>query len=321
MSESPSSVVTCPHCSVELNIPAGSDLAQLKCPQCQGFLEGAEVKPPENAGPLPPHLQKDAGPSPMAPPPGPTSGFNIELDEADQRAIRSPKQGFGKLGMIASAISLGLLTLLAVASLIVRFVFPDWFAPEVAVDSVNVKVIRGEYKSPASWAPAPGKSLRVGGLKVKVERIEVGPILAKGGTQEIITSDDQNMLQVYISLENESDEPFDYTSWYGNEFVVGEKTVSAKLTNQAGDLYSMLVFDDVAGIYGHVPRAVIHGKETLQDSIVFEIPAGKLEGDGPWKLELPQAAFGFSGSLGFELQEDLVKRESVLQPSPLQGGN
>ncbi len=321
MSESPSSVVTCPQCSVELNIPAGADLAQLKCPQCQGFLGGAEIKPAENAGPLPPHLQNAAGNAPMAPPPSRMSGFSIELDESDQRAIRTPKKGFGKLGMIASAISLGLLTLLAVASLIVRFVFPDWFTPEAVVDSVNIKVIRGEYKSPTSWAPAPGKSLRVGGLKVKVERIVVGSILAKAGTQEIITSDDPNMMQVYISLENESEEPFDYTSWYGNEFVVGDKTVSAKLTNHAGNLYSMLVFDDVAGIYGHVPRAVIHGKGTLQDSIVFEIPGGKFEGEGPWKLELPQAAFGFSGSLGFELQEDLVKRESVLGQSPLQRGN
>ncbi|MEC8300939.1 MAG: hypothetical protein VX035_04410, partial [Planctomycetota bacterium] len=85
------------------------------------------------------------------------------------------------------------------------------------------------------------------------------------------------------------------------------------------ELYSMLVFEDVAGIYGHVPRAVIRGKETLQDSIVFELPSEKFKGEGPWRLELPQAAFGFSGSLGFELPESLVIRESALGSSPMLG--
>ena len=318
MSDSPSLVVTCPHCSVELNVPAGADLSQLKCPQCQEFLDGATLAQ-SASGPIPPHLQPDAGNQPMAPPPSPKTGFQIELDESDQRSIRPPKKGLGKLGIIASTISLGLLSLLAVASLMIRFIFPDWFTPETGTDTVSVQVVRGKYEPPSSWALAPGKALRVGGLKVKVERIEIGPVLAKAGTQEIISSEDQNIMQVYISLENESEEPFDYTSWYGNEFVVGETTVSAKLTNRRQELYSMLVFEDVAGIYGHVPRAVIRGKETLQDSIVFELPSENFEGEGPWRLELPQAAFGFSGSLGFELPESLIIRESALGSSPMLG--
>ena len=318
MSDSPSLVVTCPHCSVELNVPAAADLGQLKCPQCQEFLDGA-VPIQSVSGPIPPHLHPDAGKQPMAPPPSPKPGFQLELDESDQRSIRPPQKGLGKLGIVASTISLGLFSLLVVASLMIRFIFPDWFTPETVTDTVSVQVVRGKYEPPSSWAPAPGKALRVGGLKVKVERIEIGPVLAKAGTQEIISSEDQNIMQVYISLENESEEPFDYTSWYGNEFVVGETTVSAKLTNSRQELYSMLVFEDVAGIYGHVPRAVIRGKETLQDSIVFELPSEKFEGEGPWRLELPQAAFGFSGSLGFELPESLVIRESALGSSPMLG--
>ena len=88
MSDSPSLVVTCPHCSVELNVPAAADLGQLKCPQCQEFLDGA-VPIQSVSGPIPPHLHPDAGKQPMAPPPSPKPGFQLELDESDQRSLRA----------------------------------------------------------------------------------------------------------------------------------------------------------------------------------------------------------------------------------------
>ena len=152
--------------------------------------------------------------------------------------------------------------------------------------------------------------MRVAGLRVKIERIEIGPVVAKAGNLEIVKSD-SDVIQIYLSLENEFDAPIDYVSWYGNEFQVGERTVHAQLS--AGDVaLPMLVFEDAAGIYGHTPMATIHPKATIQDSIVFDLPAGDAVRQGPWRLELPQAAFGYPASLGFELDERLVRKSSLL---------
>ena len=239
-----------------------------------------------------------------------SGGFRLQLDEQHAKGYRPRKKGSGWLGLLIGATAIMLLGTAAVAALALRLWKPEWFAPRPAVDRVSVRRITGNYARPLSWTDAATQSVRVSGLRIKVERVEIGSIIPKGdgGSVEEIA---QDVVQVYLSLENEFDAPIDYVSWYGNEFEVGERTVRAKLS--AGELdLPMIVYDDVAGIYGHLPEATIGPRETIQDSIVFELPKSGAGSAPPWNLELPQAAFGFSGSIGFRIDERLVEKGSRL---------
>ncbi|MEZ6107630.1 MAG: hypothetical protein R3B96_16310 [Pirellulaceae bacterium] len=80
--------------------------------------------------------------------------------------------------------------------------------------------------------------------------MEIGPVVAKGGDLDIVESQD-DVMQIYLSIENTFDEEINYISWYGNEFTVGDQVVLARLSLD-GKPIQMRVFEDAAGIYGHV---------------------------------------------------------------------
>lgn len=324
--------VRCPSCGSPLGIlPAG--ISAIPCPACGTLVQlnaaepapqptdgGAESNPsptPEVNAPIPPHLRPqasqggaNAGPTISVTPPRPSSGIQLSLAEDDARGFRHKPPKFKNLGLIVSFISLSLLSLAAVVSLSVRLMRPDWFAAEVQQDRIDVKYIRGRYQGPAQWTPALNKAVEVAGLKIKIERVEIGPVVAKGGDLDIVESQD-DVMQVYISIENTFDEEINYVSWYGNEFTVGSQVVIAQLTLD-GEVIPMRVFEDAAGIYGHVPQAVIRPEEVIQDSIIFDLSSAPNGRTGPWHLELPLATVGYATSIGFLIDERSLKRESVL---------
>lgn len=270
----------------------------------------------DTAAPIPPHLrpiQPGAGPTPgpsiSVTPPKP-GGIQISLADDDARGFRHKPPKFKNLGLILSGISLGLLSLAAVVSLSARMLRPDWFAAEVQQDRIDVRYVRGQYQSPTKWTPAYNKAIEVAGLKIKIERVEIGPVVAKGGDLDIVQSQD-DVMQVYISIENTFDEEINYVSWYGNEFTVGDQVVIARLS-LGEEILPMRVFEDAAGIYGHLPQAVIRPEEVIQDSIIFDLSDAPKGRTGPWKLELPLASVGYATSIGFEIDERSLKRDSVL---------
>ena len=316
MEPSDASSIACPRCGVRLRKPSPAELAQARCPACDAPLapQSQETVTWGGQSPTIPGSSPFPSPSSMVPPhhaPQGVPGISLELDERHSRGYQPRKSRFAGVGMVVSAITLMLLSSAVVVALYLRLNHPELFQPPVKQDTVGLRIIPGDYSVPTKWIDAATSSARVGGLRIKIDRIEIGPVIAKGGDLEIVESE-TDVLQIYLTLRNESEEEIDYVSWYGNEFEVGGKIVYAKLS-RGGQQLPMLVFEDAAGIYGHVPRALIRPKETVLDSLIFELGEGADSRTGPWRLELPQAAFEFQGSLGFEIDDRSLRQASPLE--------
>lgn len=266
--------------------------------------------PPAAGGSVSPHPLGGAAAGGVKPPGGLVGSTGIKLEvQEDDAPYRRRKRG---LGISAAWLVIGTTTLIALGAGVVAIMYwqrgpfeisarePDDLPSLNESDDDGDRVIR--------WIDASRSTARKSNVKVRVERIEFGEVRARNEQREVQTSQDDSFFQIFLSIESQRLNPIEYTSWYGNEFVVNGKPIVAQLSDPDGNSFPMLVFKDAFDIHGHTPNATLREKQEIRDTIVFEIPEDIDIGTvGAFRLSLPAASFGEPGVIRFEIPESMIR--------------
>lgn len=261
--------------------------------------------------------------------PKPSSGgFQLNISKDDdpisKRARRRGINGawvlaFSVFLLVASVGTLGVLYLLGIVDFKANL---GSSSDVVVIDSDDSN--SDDESKPITWVDASKFSARMAGVKVKIQRVEMGEVRARDENRLIQRSQDESFLQVFLIVQNQRRLDVKYTSWYGNQFTVRDKKVIAKMSANETP-FTMLLFSDAYDINGHTPIGDLEQSEELNDTIVFEIPEDVRIGDVEnLRLELPGAAFGETGTIHFEIPVSMIKtpddRGTLLEESQLLDG-
>ena len=160
--------------------------------------------------------------------------------------------------------------------------------------------------SGVTWTSAahePG--ITRGGIRVRVLRAEFGEVLARDARNNPITAGPGDFLKVYIQIENRTDSPVRYVSWFGNQFAAEGKQVAARLWDDTGKLYPQQRFDQHRGIQGHMPETTFAKAEFVRDVVIFAAPKSTVANpQRTFRLELPGGAVGVRDFYRFEFKVD-----------------
>jgi ribosomal protein S27E len=159
------------------------------------------------------------------------------------------------------------------------------------------------------WTDAAQRAQRLGQLEVKVVRAKYGAVRAKDLNNEVITTDDSNLLAVTVSVLNRGNRPRAYSSWYagGQQDTAGVALVP-ELWDDQGRGYALLRFDDVSSIEGQQLADEIQPHHDVQDTVVFLVPADvdrtKIKF---FRLSLPAHAIGTADFCRFEIPVSMIR--------------
>jgi hypothetical protein len=166
----------------------------------------------------------------------------------------------------------------------------------------------GGKQDSARWADATRYSQRRKPITVSVERASYGSLRAKDLNHRVITTADDNLLAVVVSVRNLGERARSFRSWYGHAFEqAGQRDVIATLNDDQGRSYSLLKFDDVTYVEGQRLADRIEPQQEVRDTVVFLIPE---EVDRSaidyFRLALPAAAVGLPGFFRFRIPVEMI---------------
>lgn len=239
------------------------------------------------------------------------SSVSITRGENDKpRHLTRKKNFMEKYGMLLSLISICLLTILVTVVGILRWQFPEWFAEDKGPPEVITIVKESKFERPSKFFTAGKSVAKVGGVRISIERVEKGAVLASTNTNQIQATEGDQYIQIHLRLKNDSDIDVDYSSWYGNLFTIGKTEVAARLFDDKNIEYPMMVFEDAKAVHGTTESAYLQKRQSAMDSIVFEIPE-EAQSRKPkyYRLELPNAAIKVPGSIGFEIPAEMLDKK------------
>ncbi len=159
------------------------------------------------------------------------------------------------------------------------------------------------------WTDASRRAQRLGYLDVKVVQAKYGAVRVKDLNNEVITTDDSNLLAVTVSVHNRSRAPCEFRSWYaGGATDQDGVELLPELVDDAGRAYDLLRFDDVSSIQGQRLADEIEPRHEVQDTVVFLIPP---ETDRSalryFHLTLPAHAIGSADFFRFEIPVGMIE--------------
>jgi hypothetical protein len=170
------------------------------------------------------------------------------------------------------------------------------------------------------WTDAATHSQRIGPVTVKVERVVYGALRAKDLNNQVITTQDTNLLGITLSVYNRGTKERVFQNWYGHAFVdANNQQQVAELLDNQQRAYSLLKFDDVSHIEGQRLMDTIRPQQTAQDTVVFLIPEETDRDDIEYfRLSLPGAAVGLQETYRFQVPVSMIvgfQAEVDVEPS------
>ena len=267
------------------------------------------------AGPLPPHLAK-SGAAPIATPSAPATNVAIGDEDRKENSLKAeytkPKGSLGVILVMMGAV----LVLIFVVSLVAVFSNnPDLLSWEetTVITTNDASPYPDAVEKEVTWTDT-SKSALIDEVRVKIERVQYGAILAKDENNVVQKSASSNYLQVYLIIENTGREgAISYKSWYGSEFEVSGQKFAATLRDDTGQTYPMMTFGDVSRIAGHVDTATLATNNTgdnqrfANDVVVYELPETLDPSSHKfYRLEMPAAAFGGRGAVRFQIPAESI---------------
>lgn len=264
---------------------------------------------PASAGPV---AEQVAGrPTPASPPSGAESEPDSEgLDEApaSHTWIWTAISTVAALVIVTSSVLLGV------------HLFREWQAKNPAADnSTGTSTFASAPPVSANfrWTNAERSALRLGRLELKVVWAKYGEVIAKDLNNEVIDTDDQNLLSINVSVLNRSDAACPFRSWYVGGFTNAEgHELLPELVDDQDVAYSLLRFEDVSSIEGQRLAAEIDARHEVRDTVVFLIPA---ESDRSriryFHLTLPAHAVGAEDYFRLEIPVSMIQGFAATEPA------
>jgi hypothetical protein len=194
--------------------------------------------------------------------------------------------------------------------------FRDWqrSSSSESAGSLSDADVRSEPVAQAAptgvfhWSDAVLHAQRLGLLEVKVVRVKYGAVRAKDLNNEVITTDDTNLLAITVSVHNRGAAVCGFRSWYSSviESADGLELLPA-LSDDAERAYSLLRFDDVSSIEGQRLATDIEPHQIVQDTVVFLVPADVDRTQIRYfRLSLPAHAIGTADYFRFEIPSGMI---------------
>lgn len=193
-------------------------------------------------------------------------------------------------------------------------------AETVSTPSAGVAAGAGGSDS-VTWSDASRASQRFNTITAKVRRVFYGSIRVKNTRQEVITTDDDNLLAVTVSVHNRGSRARTFRSWYAHAFADAQgHELLATLTDDQGRSYSLLKFDDVSYVEGQRLTDQVEPKQSVQDTVVFLIPEDVDRSTiAYFRLMLPAAAVGVADFFRFQIPVEMVEHFEEPEPEATNG--
>ena len=215
-------------------------------------------------------------------------------------------------GMIWTVITVVACLLVVVTSVPVGIHFVrtrQQSAPTAAEPEPDPPAVSPAETSQFRWTNAAHRVQRLGRLEVKVVRARYGAVRARDVNNEVITTDDSNLLAITVRVRNRGVQPHPFCSWYAGS--VGDAEGAAllpQLQDDAGRAYDLVRFDDVSSIEGQQLADEIAPRDNVQDTVVFLVPADvDRAGIRYFRLSLPAQVIGAANCFRFEIPVEMVQ--------------
>ncbi len=158
------------------------------------------------------------------------------------------------------------------------------------------------------WIDASRAGQQKNRVLLKVERATYGSVRAKDLDGRVITTDDDNLLAIVVSVRNRNLEARGFQSWYGRTFDAGDnQEVLAELIDDQKRTYQMLKYDDVSSLEGQRLSDQIQRGQEVQDTLVFMLPRDvDRKAIQYFRLALPAKAVGLDGWYRFQIPVSMI---------------
>jgi len=159
------------------------------------------------------------------------------------------------------------------------------------------------------WTDASVRAQRLGHVEVKILRAKYGAVRAKDLNNDVITTDDSNLLAINISVHNRGTRRCPFRSWYSGGLTAEDGgELVPELSDDAGHSYDLLRFDDVSSIEGQQLTDEIEPRHDVQDTVVFFIPTDTdRTAIRRFRLTLPAHAIGSDDFFRFEIPVSMIE--------------
>lgn len=159
------------------------------------------------------------------------------------------------------------------------------------------------------WTDASRFSQRMNNIEVKILRATYGPVRVKDLNNQVVVTQDNNLLAFTISVHNQGRRPCPFWNWYENSFESpAGKQVMAELRDDRARSYALLRFDDATSVEGQRWVDSLAPRDRAQDTVVFLLPD---EVDRTqvafFRLSLPAAALGLDDAFRFEIPVEMIE--------------
>jgi hypothetical protein len=262
--------VICPLCGGQLLAPSQLLGRMAKCPQC-----GRAVKV----------IQAAAANAPFEPQERAAAGDATSAPRASSRSILL-------YSLVIAGSALGLI------ATVVGVVWLAWPARQIPFHDVPAE--KPAEAKESSWADASKGPVRHGAVRVQLAAVTIRNIKMRDLLgEEMVSATKYLTLSVHI-LNTSAKRKIDFRGWS----ALGQQT--AILEDDRGKRYQRIGPDPGARIAGQVVTAVsLDPGSELEELLVFERPVDEVQF---LRLELAAAAFGDTGSLRFQIPNEMIRR-------------
>ncbi len=274
----------------------------------------AKTEPPADDVPEPrPRRVEVARPNAPSGSPPPSAvqtgtGKSGETEPETEQPPEQPRPPRRWRRLLIPIVSIALFAAVTVAAVVIFRIAVDDEPASPGSVSGGKTPRRPSVVQPLAWSDASRFSQRLGKIRVKVKQVRFGSVTAKDKKNRVIVTDNDHLLFILLQIRNRSGKPQSFHSWYGTTFTdaTGEPLL-AELSDDRGELYSLLDFEDVSRIEGQHFGDQIDTGETVQDSIVFLIPPDTdRKAIKYFRLKLPAVAVDAPGFFCFQIPVSMI---------------
>jgi hypothetical protein len=251
--------------------------------------------------------------------PAPIFATGNEYDADESRALRTEslrrvRQGSGGsmfVGILVMAMLAGIPVLGVAIFLMSQKEEAGIEGEQIDLGDGRVVVRQSGPPQEIVWTDVSTNAMQtIGGIGVKVVQVSVGKARARdAGNRVVFTGNDY--LRIGIEVESYKNSSHEYVSWYGREVEQFSGPDRVRLYDAADDELTPHVFADVRSLEGHTPRKTLEARDSLRDSLYFDLPKEKTVDElGELRLVIPHDSKKGNARYGFKIPNGMIVREN-----------
>ncbi|HTN74538.1 MAG TPA: hypothetical protein VL096_04800 [Pirellulaceae bacterium] len=299
----------CPRCAAPMSVAALATAQQVQCPSCRQVVVVPAAAIAASPGPLPPHLAGTATASKATA----QSSIPVLLNPIDE----PPPPLVQRSGAWFELCFYGMVTLLMITAAIAGVIAlqqrakrkqPVELVANQPVENIVTIDPTETITAAPKWSNAAEESLIMNEVVVRVLSAELGEVRGRDGERNTVVSNDPNLLTIRLRITSHRERPYQYRSWYTNDFETNQGRRTAQLHDEQGQIFvpHRIRWQE---LQNHTPSAELLKNDPITDVVIFQLPdAASRAPSSYYRLELPAAAYGKGGTYRFQIPGDMIGR-------------